>query len=197
VQGFAWQYQCQVLLLWQRPSCRNKNIWIIFHNCKGYCCSNGRMLILIAHKSVMLLSLCNSFCRIKVFLVLNYRKFVDWNLDVYMMCKNIICDSNTHRIFVLLTGQYMLALIHISYVRKFVLPRISEDLEIAFIFISACWVTVCHVLSQCVIGELLWVEENRLIYLVPVPSTMPDNSVCSRKQGMRSAKEYMDMVCNI
>lgn len=40
-------------------------------------------------------------------------------------------------------------------------------------------------------------EENRLIYLVPVPSTMPDNSVCSRKQGMRSAKEYMDMVCNI
>jgi len=41
------------------------------------------------------------------------------------------------------------------------------------------------------------VEENRLISLVPVPSTMPDNSVCSRKQGMRSAKEYMDMVCNI
>ena len=40
-------------------------------------------------------------------------------------------------------------------------------------------------------------EENRLIYLVPVPSTMPDNSVCSRKQRMRNAKEYMDMVCNI
>lgn len=122
-------------------------------------------MIPIAHKSVMSLSLCNSFYRIKVFLVLNCRKFVDWNLDVYMMCKNIICDSNTHKIFILLTGQYLLALIHISYVRKFVLPRISEDYEIAFIFISACWVTVCHVLSQCVmvscfeckrIGKFIW-----------------------------------------
>lgn len=131
-------YQCQVLLLWQRPSCKNKNIWIVCHNCKGYCCSNGLMLILIAHKAVILLSLCNSFCRIEVFPVLNCRKFVDWNLDVCMMCKNIICYSNTHRIFILLTVQYLLALFHISCVRKFVLPRVSEDTEIAFIFISAC-----------------------------------------------------------
>lgn len=144
MQGFAWQYRCQVLLLWQQPSCKNKNIWTICHICKGYCCSNRHMLILNAHKSIMLLSLCNSFCRIKVFLALNCRKFVDWNLDVYVVCKNIICDSNTHRIFILLTEQCLLALSHICYVRKFVLPRISEDFEIAFIFISACWVTVMY-----------------------------------------------------